>query len=42
MRQEIPYLHLVRVVACVMVVCLHTLPTSAFAVEGWDGYLSLQ
>lgn len=38
MRQEIPYLHLVRMVACVMVVCLHTLPTSAFAVEGWDGY----
>lgn len=38
MRQEIPYLHLVRVVACVMVVCLHTLPTSDFAVEGWDGH----
>lgn len=26
MREEIPYLHTVRVIACIMVVCLHSLP----------------
>lgn len=35
MREEIPYLHVVRVVACIMVVCLHSLP--AFAPDSfWD------
>lgn len=34
MKKEIPYLHLIRVVACIMVVFLHSLPT--FKIEGLD------
>lgn len=36
MRQEIPYIHVVRAVACTMVLCLHTLPN--FAISGLDNY----
>lgn len=37
-RNEIPYLHLVRVVACVMVLCLHSLPTPEYELLQLDGY----
>lgn len=35
MKKEIPYLHLIRVVAVLMVICLHCLP-SAWLIEGID------
>ena len=37
-RQEIPWLHLLRVLACTMVVCLHSLPLSEqYLLTGIDG-----
>lgn len=36
MKKEIPYIHIVRVLACMMVVCLHSLP--AFQTTGIDYY----
>lgn len=41
MKKEIPYLHVVRVVACLMVVCLHSLPSSLFPVSGFDAYFKI-
>ena len=37
-RKEIPWIHLLRVIACMMVVCLHTLPPpDEFLCDGLDG-----
>lgn len=38
MKKEIPYLHLIRTVACLMVVCLHTLPEATSVSNGIDQY----
>lgn len=38
MRQEIPYVHLLRVLACMMVVFLHSLPANP--TSGLDSYFS--
>lgn len=39
MKKEIPYLHFIRVVACIMVVFLHSLPS--FKIEGFDLYFQI-
>ena len=37
-RKDIPWIHLLRVIACMMVVCLHTLPPPGeFLCDGLDG-----
>lgn len=37
MKQEIPYIHLMRVIACILVVTLHCLPNTSYVIEGMDG-----
>ena len=37
MKNDIAYIHVIRVIACIMVVCLHSLPSHGYMLETVDG-----